>query len=188
MADLTDLERRWLDYARRVVNVKADHIRACEGAGGVPDSLDVSRALRWPGYIGRRYEEGVGVLCVAQVHRDDNAASERVDPQVNIAYVAAVRNWKLGQVDDAAFLEATRAAYEHWIPGWIRWRQHFGYLVQEVLGLSIDQIAYANLAKCQLPITSNTYKVVALCQREFPMCDLACNPPASGPVLQTRRR
>ena len=115
VARLNDIEVRWLNYEHSVVNVSEAHLRLCELAGGVPDAMDDSASLRWPGYLGRKYVEGASVLSVAQVHRDENAASEEVDPQINIAYVAAVRNWKLGLLNDAAFLEATRSAYESWI-------------------------------------------------------------------------
>ncbi|MGH2796502.1 MAG: tyrosine-type recombinase/integrase [Thermoleophilaceae bacterium] len=168
MKTVAEVERRWIAYARGVVHVSPSHLALCESKGGVPDAADPSRSLRWPGYIGRRYDEGRGILCVNQVHRDDNAESEQVDLGVNLRYVDATARWKAGDLDDGTFLEETRRAYEYWIPRWDAWK-HFRQLVQEQLGLGVDEIAYTNLAKCQLPIDRDTTPVVQLCQQEFPM-------------------
>lgn len=110
-------------------------------------------------------------MCVNQVHRDINADAEHVDPEVNRRYVLATGQWKAGQLDDAGFLGETRTAFEYWIPRWGAWK-HFRYLVEEQLGLGVDQVVYANLAKCQLSTDRSTTKVVRRCQGEFPMCEL----------------
>jgi hypothetical protein len=168
---MTDAELRWLDYARHVVNVSAAHIQLCESQGGVPDVGDTSRTLRWPGYIGRRYREGEGVLCINQVHRDINAETEQISPDVNQRYVEATSNWRAGRLSDADFLGETRRAYEYWIPRWAAWK-HFRYLVEQQLGLRVDEVVYANLAKCQLSTGRATTGVVRSCQTEFPICEL----------------
>lgn len=172
MAELAEFELSWLEYARKVVNVDDAHLKACKDAGGVPDPLDGSRTLRWPGYLGRNYQPGLGVLCVAQVHRDINAESEHVDPDVNVRYVASTAAWKARALSDVEFLEETRLAYEHWIPAWGRWKRHFRYLVEELVGLGIDRIAWANLAKCQAPTNSSPEGVIETCRKGFPIRDL----------------
>jgi len=119
---LTITEKRWLDYARKVVNASDAHIRACELAGGAPAGVgrDPATALRWPGFIGINYVQGVGVLCVAQVHREGNAEDEKIDPQFNLDLVEVVTKWKQSQVDDFTFLQEMRTAYSYWIPRWTR--------------------------------------------------------------------
>jgi hypothetical protein len=171
---LTVTEERWLEYARRVVNVSEAHISGCESAGGAPAGVDrdPATAVRWPGYIGKEYVEGHGVLCVAQVHREGHAKAEKLDDQISLKLVDVVSRWKQGQVDDVTFLLEARSAYRYWIPLWTRWKQHFKYLVEDLLGLTVDEIAYANLAKCMVPIETSPDEVVRFCQGDFPVCDL----------------
>lgn len=65
----SDHEQRWLDHAWRVVDCPVEHRRARERHGGAqpgPDRVD-GNELRWPGYLGRDYEPGRGVLYVGAV-------------------------------------------------------------------------------------------------------------------------
>jgi hypothetical protein len=166
---LIEVEKRWLDYARRIVNVDVAHLARCAAAGGLSDPVDPSQALRWPGYLGYSYETA-RVLLVGQVHRDINAASG-VDPAVNDRYVAQTYDWSLGRISDETFLEETRRAYPYWMKDWPGAWRHFRALLN-TLELGFEQIAYANLAKCQLPTTRKPDVLLQVCQRDFPMREL----------------
>ena len=54
--------------------------------------------------------------------------------------------------EDRTYLEAVRGAYEDALPHWSRWKRHFRSLVQDYLGISRTDIAWANLAKCRVAI------------------------------------
>ncbi len=182
----TDVEARWLDYAWDVVDCPDSHRRACEAAGGGipgPGRVD-GNDLRWPGYLGRDYCEGSGVLCVGAVHREAPLAMEATDPiiaRTNRELVAGARTWlRAGRSpqSDAAYLERLRSAYEEALPRWPRWRRHFRTLVEDYLSMSSTQIAWTNLAKCRVSIDRGAAErasqatLTRLCQRQFPAREL----------------
>jgi hypothetical protein len=169
---LSELERNWLDYARSVVEARPEHLEACAARHGRSDPADGSQTLRWPGYLGARFEHGRGLLLVGQVHRDINSSLERADPKVNQRYVAATTRWRSRESIDAEFLAETRRAYEYWFGVWVSpaWRTFRSIL--EAFGRSVEETAYANLAKCQLSTDHSPRKLIRLCQGEYPIGEL----------------
>ena len=174
-------EECWLDYAWSVVNCHASHRKQCEEFGAaVPGAGRVDgNEVRWPGYLGRNYRKGVGILCVGAVHREarlTDDANNSVIKRTNAELVRAHRHWLRrgrSQVEDLAYLEAIRIAYADALPHWSRWRRHFRTLVQDYLGMSMADVAWTNLAKCRVAIhlgnkqRSAEARLTRLCQREF---------------------
>lgn len=161
-----------------------DHRRACEAAGGAipgPGRHD-GNELRFPGYLGRSYQEEQGILCVGAVHRE--ADPDELDPQhakLDAELVNAHRDWLTsgrGSGPDAQFLARLRAAYEGSLPFWPRWRRHFRPLVEDHLAMDCTQIAWTNLAKCRVAIhlgsqqRSAEARLTRLCQGTFPVSAL----------------
>ena len=177
-------EERWLDYAWSVVNCPAEHRAHCEALGAaVPGVGRVDgNELRWPGYLGREYQEGAGVLCVAAVHREARPEEEAGTPvgATNAQLIAAHRRWLSegrSAEEDALFLESIRQTYVDALPHWRRWTRHFRTLVEHHLGLKRTEIAWTNLAKCRLAVhrgnRSAETELTRLCQMEFaPMAEL----------------
>jgi hypothetical protein len=173
-------EQRWLAHAWGVVTANEKHLYDCVAAGGAtpgPGRVD-GNELRWPGYLGRHYREERGVLVVGAVHKEASPANEQRQPVIartNAMLVEATRRWRAtgrGPAADAAYLAAIRTAYEEALPAWKRWQRHFRPLVEDHLGLDHTQVAYANLAKCRVPLSRSESKVTKLCQRAFPMTQL----------------
>jgi hypothetical protein len=134
--------------------------------------------LRWPGYLGLGYELRRGILCVAHAHREPTAETERGDPTIrdtNDRLIEATRSWTgpgLRSVTrDQQYLGAVRSAYEEALPAWNVWKG-FARLVEHELGLDVTRVAYANLAKCRVPIERSPDPLVRLCQRQFPVAQL----------------
>lgn len=75
--------------------------------------------------------------------------------------------------NDAKYLEEVRKAYEIGLPHWSRYRRHFKTLIEDYLKLEITDIAWANLAKCRVPIDKGNVarkaeqRLTKLCQEEF---------------------
>lgn len=180
-------EERWLDYAWSIVTCPAPHRDECESLGAAvpgPGRVD-GNDVRWPGYLGREYREGAGILCVGAVHREARPEDETSDPviaQTNAELAAAHRRWlRRGRSrrQDQAFIEAVRDAYERALPRWSRWNRHFRTLVEDHLGASPTEVAWTNLAKCRVSIhrgataRSAEAALTRLCQRDFaPMSEL----------------
>lgn len=167
-------EHRWLDYAWGVVNCTPAHRRACEAAGGARPSIgrELGNELRWPGYLGRNYVERRGVLCVGHVHRERVGVEEPdvVHTEATAALVDSARVWLSSgrsACADAKYIASVRDEYEAWLPTWPRWYQHRDLL--DGLGMDVTQIAWANLAKCRVPIDDKKAvdRVTSLCQAEF---------------------
>jgi hypothetical protein len=183
---LTEVERNWLDYAWRVVNCPDEHRAVCVAAGGAvpgPGRVD-GNELRWPGYVGRKWIPGRGVLCVGAVHREADQAKHggEVISRTNRELNEATRAWASrgrSTETDEVYLRAVQAAYVDALPTWERWNQHFRPLVNDLLKMNTDEIAWANLAKCRVSIDRGAHqqaaeqKVTRLCQQQFvPMSDL----------------
>ncbi len=178
---MTATEERWLDYAWSVINCPASHRERCEALGAaIPGIGRVDgNEVRWPGYLGRGYRERVGVLCVGAVHREarpEDEARNSVIRRTNTQMVNAHRRWLQrgrSRDEDRTYLEAVRGAYEDALPHWSRWKRHFRSLVQDYLGISRTDIAWANLAKCRVAIHLGSRirtaeaKLTRLCQQEF---------------------
>lgn len=176
---MTETEGRWLDYAWIVTNCTSEHRRTCEYRGGASlgDARQEGNDLRWAGYLGQRYDERNGVLCVGHVHRERTGSElTRVDARAERLLVDAARGWlSLGRSreNDASYLAAVRAAFELWIPIWTRWSRGFKAVVEGELGMDLTQIAWTNLAKCRYPLRgSPPNELLAHCQRTFPIQDV----------------
>ena len=176
MALVTETESRWLDYAWRVTNCPPEHRRTCESLGGAPvgAARQDGNDLRWPGYLGRRYDQRRGVLCVGHVHRERTGAKlAGADAKVEPLLVDAARRWlTLGRSpeNDASYLAAVQDAFEEWIPSWSRWSSGFKRVVEDELGMDHTQIGFTNLAKCRYPLEgSPPIKLFVHCQETFPV-------------------
>lgn len=176
LAEVTETERRWLDYAWIVANCTPEHRRTCEDRGGAPPGAkrQVGNDLRWPGYLGRKYDERQGLLCVGHVHRERTGAElTDVDAMVERALVGTTQRWRSqgrSARNDASYLAGVRDAFEEWIPIWLRWSKGFKRVVEGELGMDLTQIAWTNLAKCRYPRPgSPPDKLLVYCQGTFPM-------------------
>ncbi len=187
--ELSELEQRWVDYARKVLEDTAHH-QECRDRGGSPEDafLDPGATLdpdlRWPGYLGRRYSWR-GVLCVATVHRDFD--SNGAGPQVRADIVDGTRGLAEGSLTGGQYLEIVRRGYEAGLGRWVVGSNLGGAL--SLLDMPIDAIAYVNAARCQFPedfghlelnlreqakATGRKVKrsLVKLCLAQFPVSDL----------------
>jgi hypothetical protein len=175
----------WLDYAWSVVNTADRHLGGCRALGGSPDigQRHAPAWMRWPGYVGRRWQPGRGLLFIGSVHREfDIGASRRPDltllglEEELIAANSAWRGTGRGPAADSQYLSRTQDAFSAMWRLWPRARVFSD--VVDGLGLSTDQIAWTNLAKCQvfrsdrltgLPLRANQEKLQLLCQQHFPI-------------------
>lgn len=172
-------QERWLRYAWRVVNCTQTHRSECEAAGGARPGAErePGNELRWPGYLGRNYVEGSGVLCVGHVHRERAGLNEAdvTHTEATAGLVEGARSWLSSGRSaraDKKYLDSVRNEYEGWLPTWPRWHQHRDVLLG--LGMDLTQIAWTNLAKCRVSINDKPAvdRVTTLCQAEFPMAEL----------------
>jgi hypothetical protein len=183
---IAPVDKRWLDYASGVLNAPAGHRKACIANGGAipgPGCVD-GNELRWPGYLGRNYHEGTGVLCVGAVDREATLRTPRADDvqqRTDRQLVASAREWRdagRSPATDAKYLEDLRRAHEDALPMWSRWKRHFRPLIEDCLGMDRTQIAWTNLAKCRVSLDRGPKqraaegKLTRLCQRAFPMNEL----------------
>ena len=171
----TPTEARWLDYAWRVATCGPAHRARCELQGGASARPgEEGNELRWPGYIGRDYQEGTGVLCVGHVHGTN--WNDRADSMARPRLEAALREWiasRRSDVADRTYLETVRDVFERWLPSWRRWG-HFRVVLDKVgmleaHDLSVREIAWTNLAKCRAPRGVNNERLTAFCQRDYPI-------------------
>ncbi|MBD3233222.1 MAG: hypothetical protein GF315_05815 [candidate division Zixibacteria bacterium] len=176
----SDFESKWLDYAWSVLN--CSNKQRCYDAGAAkphPDRND-GNDLCWPGYIGRNYEPGEGILCVGAVHKELSLDALKKDAFIrrnNEDFVNSARQWlQEGRSPgaDQAYLSTVRKVYERALPTWSRYRSHFRMLIEDYLCMDIAQIAWVNLAKCRVPVDQGTKRRAAqadltcLCQNEGP--------------------
>ena len=167
-------ERRWLDYAWRIVNCPPEHRQGCfaHGAAGGP-GLDGINQLRFPGYLGRDFR---GLLCVAHVHREPEkggVGDTARDREAGRRLLTADEEWRArarSRNSDGAFLEAVRHHYETMFFTWDVWKP-FRKLVEEV-SFGVSQLAFANLAKCRQRKGPSPEPLIEFCQRDFPMTEL----------------
>lgn len=157
-------ESVWLDWARPIVRMQTcqpDHFEWCRSVLGPAEYPDIPEdpagdpGLRWPGYVGERWQPDKGVLFVGSVHSDfrkngrQQGDADRV--RVVAGMVEANRKWRNCSADTAEgnseYLAATRHAYSSLIPGWSR-DGAFGE-VRRALGDDVDEIAWTNLVHCR---------------------------------------
>jgi hypothetical protein len=160
-ATVSTIESSWLDYAWQVFTDQV-HIRECELAGGT--SIEDPQ-LRWPGYLGARYEAG-GLLLVANIHRD---FAPRVGIESANRLIGCTRAWReagRSVASDREYLDANRACY---IEGLQRWNvgKWFSKFIS-LIGIEFDQVAYLNAARCQA-VEGACQPLQRLCLRRFPI-------------------
>lgn len=157
---LADWEQAWLDWARPIVccvHERPHHFETCRellGDCGYDGNGADDPTLRWPGYVGERWQPGAGVLFVGSVHADFTGGHLPRDPGERARFVeglaVANRRWR-DTPDDRqfaeAFLGASRTAYSTLAPGWRRDEQF--QLVRDALGEGIEDVAWTNLAHCR---------------------------------------
>lgn len=171
---MQDHERQWLDHAWRVVDCPASHVAECVAAGGV--GLPGSSGARFPGFVGRDYKPGIGVLCMGHVHRylpdRDDVEGGRL-----AAIEAAIEAWRAGGRSpeaDTEFLASSRDAYEASAPTWDYWRRNYQPLLDESR-YSVREVAFANVAKCRT-ITEDdsaaSVRLARICSIAFPPSEL----------------
>src|SRR5688500_18759769 len=101
---LADWERAWLDWARPIVSCvyeRPNHFERCSellGACGYDGAGADDPTLRWPGYVGERWQPEAGVLFVGSVHADFTGGYLPQDPAERVRLVeemaAANRRWR----------------------------------------------------------------------------------------------
>lgn len=101
---------------------------------------------------------------------------DTLDPCGGRGLAAANRSWRARETSDAVYLEATRRLYRDGLAAWT-----VGDRLGQVLAashLTIDQIAYTNAARCQLPPrprgghAATQRRLVKACQRWLPLADV----------------
>jgi hypothetical protein len=170
-------EKRWVDYARRLIN-DAAHLEACARRLGPEAAARMDAPdLRWPGYVGAGYRPG-GLLLTATVHREFASGAPAMPTPDRDRFVEATRAWRDNAISDSAWLEVLRAFYlagltRHWAVGRLL------RALQTRVGVQADAIAYVNAARCQIaerpPIARDAAikkSVVRLCTADYPLTDV----------------
>lgn len=140
----------WLAYAHATVT----------GMTGCPWNADVAR----PGYMGTGYSNS-RVLIVGAIHH-----AKVLNASGKLSIVPAVKAWGATprteasdtEASDRTYLSVVEKAYVDAIPRWIRWTEPSGAIrvgtvrsnfekILVSLGLSFEDVAFTNLAKCALP-------------------------------------
>lgn len=168
---MNDLTAAWVQAARTVCSIDDGHRSACRSAQGKLRRVSEERwskivkpGLRWPGYLGARYEAG-GLLSIGIVHTDFSTAGLREAAEVSTA-LQAHQAWADGRLDDQSWLAALRVMYRSglsWPGGWSVAKHHSFYW--KALGESVDEIAYVNAMRCQWPGSGPGDGVVGECVR-----------------------
>lgn len=164
---MNEIESRWLDYARNVLESRP--LNECCERGAIRPG----RIVRWPGYLGSRYEEG-RVLLVGAIHNENKLFTPQIE-----ALEAEVKTWlSSGRSDasDARYLRAQREAYEQSFGHWTGqvWN-NFRKLIRDYFTLELCQTAFTNLAKCYLPPgDASVDKCVVACAGPYPIAHLVC--------------
>jgi hypothetical protein len=160
---LTDLDERWLSYARSIVACDAPHRAECRAmGGGVAAGPDPD--LRWPGVVGRDYEASrLRLLCMAQIHNPtgwSNSATGLAEME------PLLRRWLSGTLQPETFLSCYREEYANRLATWGPWLKAFGPVCNDVrVSLAPTEIAYTNIAKCWLPPGTKQYGLMRSCER-----------------------
>jgi hypothetical protein len=162
------IDERWLKYARNVLTCAGGAMKCClsDADGGF---------ARWPGYLGSDFARG-RALFVGAVHNNDSTAYAP-DDWILPDLAAAALDWIKGRQADADYLARVRKDYSAamtGVPGWSKsgvWRQFADIRLR--LGITPQQTAATNLAKCALPSGHKNYnKPIAACPQRFPLSHL----------------
>ncbi len=142
---------KWLDYAYAAVAERRMTGCACDS--------DVA----WPGYMGTRYPDR-RVLLVGAIHH-----AKVLNASGLLSIVPCVKAWAANRTKacdaealDRSYLSVVEKAYLEAIPGFICWKEPSGASrrgavwsnfekILDALGLSFEDVAFTNLAKCALP-------------------------------------
>jgi len=177
---LNETEVKWLDYAWRIATCPDYHRRECIRLGAARSRRGLCKGndLRWPGYVGADYRPGEGVLLVGAVHAPELPVApsglQRDKDLQRTAYALTklLSGWTAQPRSisrDEQFLPAFQRAFVDAAVLWERWDEFAKIL--EALELSIQQVAYTNLAKCKA--VGDGELLVKFCQSEFaPISDL----------------
>lgn len=143
---MMDWERSWLDYAYDMMR-DANFACTCE-----PYS---NGEIRWPGYVGSSYR---GVLLVGARHNVAGLRKAGLNAGPLRRYVEELRRWTASarvENTDRRVLEAMRSAYRHAYPIWAKPGSVWGIfdLIRGHMGLTWDDVASVNLARCYEPET-----------------------------------
>ena len=177
-------KRAWLDYAWRVVDAERSvpsHYAYCERLrGNIDEPVAGEGRLRWPGTVNSNFKPEHGVLFVGSVHREFHVGRGGREDDVLRAQertlVAANKRWRdegRSANSDQAYLDSTARAYEMSIPRWPRGDVVVNLL--KMLGDQVDEVAWVNLARCQVPpaVTDETPLRAACQQRDvYPISEV----------------
>jgi hypothetical protein len=159
---LTELARNWLSYARRVARCP-DHLRFCDA----PNISDIDGAIRWPGFVGLRYElSPKRLLLVGRIH---NPTGWSGWPGLG-ALEPLIRAWLHAEISDEAFFNDYNSEYARRLVAWGPWRKVYARLANAA-GTDVSGIAYTNIAKCWQYPGKETSRQRA-CSKAFPLRDL----------------
>jgi hypothetical protein len=165
-------EDGWLRYCRRIVRDEPHRLACARRGGSPPEDARVFADVRWPGYLGPGYEPG-GLLWVNIIHED--LRQEHFGEQAEEIAVAT-RRWRDADPGDAAedeqYLSVQQRIYSEALRTW-----KVGHLIRDVatetLGISVDQMAYLNAARCQAPMGTTAWRrqdlLVKFCQNWWPL-------------------
>ncbi len=162
----SSIEKKWLDYAWRVISDDS-HIHTCasNGGGGIDHPT-----LRWPGYLGENYEEG-GLVFIANIHRDFNsgrAANTTLAQELVECSLRWLENGR-SEESDRAYLDETRRCYQFGLERWNIGARFGEYL--DLVGLDWRDIVYTNAARCQ-SLKGPEPRLQRICQAYAPFSDL----------------
>ncbi len=164
---LLDWENHWLSWAYRVVRMNVDkreHFCWCRdrltkfNAEYSESDPAGDPTLRWPGYIGKFWKPGCGVLFVGSVHADFTAGGDgSIDRSEYVRRLAEANRFWRDNTDPVrtaeAYLRETQRIYAALAPGWAR-----GTVLADVLESLMRELdpatrfqhaAWTNLAHCR---------------------------------------
>ena len=160
---------RWLNYAWKVLTEDGGLTTCC--VTGTSNEVQ-----RWTGCLGGDYSSG-RVLMVGAVH------NKPVLEQDKAPLALAARAWVdsgRSSTADSRYIAAVRDFYRRVTPTWeyggTVWRT-FAKL-RDRLSVDVEQVAYANVAKCEMRTGLGYGQLIQQCLRRFPLNDLvdAVNP------------
>jgi hypothetical protein len=167
--DQVRCESRWLDYAWKVLIEQGGLMTCCiTGAS--------NEVQRWTGCLGANY--GLGrVLMVGAVH--NKPVLEQDKAPLALAAKTWVDSGRSG-ANDGAYLAAVRDFYRRVAPTWeyggTVWRTFAK--IRERLNLRSEEVAYTNVAKCEMRTGFGYGQLIRECLHRFPLNNLveAVNP------------
>jgi hypothetical protein len=157
---LSSLTKTWLAYARSVFDCDA-HLQQCDA----PIIAGIDPTLRWPGFIGSRYESAPKrLLLVGRVHNPSGWPSL-------IRLEGLAKDWVSGVTSDEDFFQSYNREYARQLVTWGPWQKVYSHLAAAA-GTDENGIAYVNVAKCwQHPGRESARQ--RRCSRSFPLEALA---------------